>query len=581
MINNNYEFFEKMELSSNIINKYECIKFSEKSSIEMGKIANNDKVKDNYNLKILEDIWTEYGVLEEDIAIVLILYLLEIKGWGFWEMFNSKFTSNSYVDREFKENVLRAMKYKKNFELSLEEVQKYCLKIYSYEHGNLSLYFIFSNVINEKLFQSLVKFFLSSPMKEMNYLLIYTLKSRKKLKGFIKTYQAKSYEQMLFMVLSCFEISQTDSEFAYMITKRSLLKKIDSEWDRLELINNYLPLLFTLLLNNEDEILVEEIEYISNNFKEWQLNSIVYPIYRDNIKVNKSCASSLCYVFNKVSADCIKNLEYPISCIYSIVDDEMFLEYMLPILSLTGLDKSKKILTRIQSSMDFVLGRIVREAVELKENFKIALKVLKSLYIEGRVSVIDFNEKNYTKLLRMFHCFEIDGNFVCDIAKELLLDTSNRSIQNELYNYIISSICDNYFYILYEKVLAVEDAKLDKMKSELITRKHIHEAAMSNPDFKPSERHMNMYFEKQAEMNRKIHKKAEEYSVFANLFSKQIILYGHKVQYKHFSKEGNPITEISEMHEMSQSMPMPVRYINDPVFRQYEINSILKERSND
>lgn len=578
---NNHEFFEKMELPNDKINKYKCITFSEENSIKIEKITNNYKVKEKFNLKILENIWTEYGILEEDISIVLILYLLEIHGWEFWEIFNREFTSDSYYDREFKENVLRAMKYKKNFKLSLEETKKYCLKIYNYEHGNLNLYFIFSNVISEEFLQYLTNDFLLNPIKEMNYLLIYALKSRKLLKEFIETYQAKTYEEMLFIVLSCSEITQTDNEFAYTITKRILLTKIDREWDRLELINHYLPLLFALLMRNEDKSLAEEIESISNNFKEWQLNSIVYPIYRDRVNINNSVASSLYYVLNKASADCIKNLEYPISAIYSTIDDENFFKYMLPILSLTGIDKSQEILTRIKSSLDFSLEIIVKESFEVKKNYQIAIKVLKSLYLEGKVSVVDFNEDNYIKLLRMFHYFELDGNFICDIAVNLLLNASSKDIQNELFDYIISSVYDNYFYILFEKELNMTDTKLDKLKSELITRKAIRDKAISNPDFKPSEKNMNMYLEKQAEMNRKIYKKAEEYSIFANLFSKKIILYGHKVQYNHFSEDGDLITDISEMHEMSQSMPIPIRYINDPMFRHYELSLILKERLND
>lgn len=570
-----------MGLSSDVFKKYEYTKFSGEDSIVMDQISNSIKDKEVFNTHTLEDIHKSYGLLEEDILITLILYLLEITDSSILELFNNEFSSNKYFEVELKRNVIHSLKRIKNYELNFEETKKLCLEIYNLESDNISLYIVLSKMVNDELLELIIQDFQIKPKKEMNYLLVFALKSRKILNNFIKEFNSENYEQILLVILSCLEISKTDSEFAFIITKQKLICKMDIQWDSVYLINNYLLLLFTLLLNNENEILEEEIEYIVNNFKRWRLDSIVFLLYRNREKINKSCSASLYSLFEKTSNNDINNLKHSVSCIYSALSDGVFSEFMLPVLSIVGLDNGKEILTRIQKKLDFFLDIIIKETIDMRANFKISLKVLKSLYLGNKLLVIAIDENSYIKLLRMFHYYELDGVFVCNIAIDLLLGTAKPKIQKELYNYIISSIYDNYFYILYDKVINMTDSKLDELKVELKNRKCIREISMSNPDFKPSEKNMNIYFEKQAEMNRKLHERAEKLSIFANLFSKQTILYGNKVQYKHFSEEGEPITEISEMHELSYSMPIPVRYNNDPLFYQYELNSILEVESND
>ncbi|EAD2717694.1 hypothetical protein D2143_16150, partial [Listeria monocytogenes] len=60
------------------------------------------------------------------------------------------------------------------------------------------------------------------------------------------------------------------------------------------------------------------------------------------------------------------------------------------------------------------------------------------------------------------------------------------------------------------------------------------------------------------------------------LFSRQTVLYGNKVQNKHMDNDGNLHMQVSEMKEMSHSMPIPVRFINDPLFYKSETAMILE-----
>ena len=83
------------------------------------------------------------------------------------------------------------------------------------------------------------------------------------------------------------------------------------------------------------------------------------------------------------------------------------------------------------------------------------------------------------------------------------------------------------------------------------------------------------------ERTRKINEDAEKLSVLDELFSKQTILYGNKVQYKHIDDDGNLHMQVSEMKKMSHSMPIPVRFLNDPLFHKTETAIILEDKLHD
>ncbi|EAF0482082.1 hypothetical protein CD433_15560, partial [Listeria monocytogenes] len=101
------------------------------------------------------------------------------------------------------------------------------------------------------------------------------------------------------------------------------------------------------------------------------------------------------------------------------------------------------------------------------------------------------------------------------------MNASDERIKKELYNYILSSIYDNYFYLLQEKIeyLVTAEPELKELNLELGERSRLHEKSRMNLDFKPSEKNMNIYYEKQAERNRKINEEVEKNLTFYQLFS--------------------------------------------------------------
>lgn len=105
--------------------------------------------------------------------------------------------------------------------------------------------------------------------------------------------------------------------------------------------------------------------------------------------------------------------------------------------------------------------------------------------------------------------------------------------------------------------------------------------ALNNPDFRPSVKRMEQYYEKRADQNRKIQEEAKERSVFRNLFQSQTILYGHKVRSYYQEDTGDLHEQENIMNKMEYSIPLPTRFIFDPLFHQKELYSISKGFLND
>ncbi len=107
---------------------------------------------------------------------------------------------------------------------------------------------------------------------------------------------------------------------------------------------------------------------------------------------------------------------------------------------------------------------LLQIALEMNQYFNVAIKVIKHLYKKKKMSLGDLKEDYYLRLLRIFHCYEIDADFICDISIDLFLNTRNENIQKELYDYILTSIYDNYFYLLEKKVesFVIDEPKLKK-----------------------------------------------------------------------------------------------------------------------
>lgn len=583
MISDRKSFFEAMNLSGESASKYENIDFSEEDKAKLEEFQNNYKLDENFNFTILKSIYDSEFFLSENIMVTFIFYLVEKAEYSFLELFQKKISDDSYINNKFKRQILLSMKQAGTFQLTLEDILEYCHIIFE-EVNDIAFYQNMSHVVEDDLFKALIDEFDIRPKREMNYLIIFILQNRDKLQKFVEQFQADDFEGTLFLIHACFEISKTNKEFSYRIVRDKLITKVDKQCNESDLfISNYLNLLFMLLLDNDDESIAEETSKVSEELGTTKIKEIVYLVYGEKKSITKKCAECLYSIITQASNKQIESLKYPIGHIYSLVEDSIFMKFCLPILSVIGIEESNPFFSRIENNSRMVLSNLLPIILELDEHFELAFRVVKILYKKKKITSNDFEENYFLRLLKIYHCYEIDADFICNIAIDLLLSSSKESVKQELFEYILSSIYDNYFYLLYEKVgyRINDEPKLKELNLELIKRQKLYEKSRVNPDFKPSEKNMNIYYEKEYERNRKINEEAKKLSVFNQLINRQTILYGNKVQYKQIDKDGNLHTHVSEMMKISHSMPIPVRYMNDPLFHKIEIASILEGKSHD
>lgn len=574
-----------MNLTNEQISKYKNFKFTEDEVTQLEELNKVYKIERHFNFSDIKKICNSEISLGDNIMLSLIIYLIEKGDYSFLDLFNEKISEESFVDNEFKRQIFLSMEQVESLNLTLEDVLEYCHTIFK-KTNDITFYRTLSQYVSDELLENIKIELVTNPNREVNYLVIFGLEKRDALYKFIEDYQVKGFEETLFLIQSCFEISKTDKKFAYRIAREKLITKVnldvvDNEKDFL--IGNYSNLLFMLLLDNNDEAIVEEINKITEQLGESNIERIIYLVYQDKIAISKECAECLYSLIIQLSDEKIEHLKYPISHIYSLLEDSIFVKFFIPILSIIGIEERNLMFSRIENNSDIILNNLLQIILEMNEHFDVALKVIKLLYKKKKVSPENFEEYYFLRLLRICHCYELDADFICNISIDLFLNTLDKSIERELYDYILSSIYDNYFYLLQEKVeyLITTEPKLKELNLELLERFKLHEKSRVNLDFKPSEKNMNIYYEKEAERNRKINEDAEKLSVLYQLFPRQTILYGNKVQYKHMDDDGNLHMQVSEMKKMSHSMPIPVRFLNDPLFHKTETAIILEDKLHD
>lgn len=576
-------FFKIMNLPNETNNKYKNIEFSEDEAVKLGELLKTYKLEEHFNFATLKRICDSEIFLNDNIMMTLILCLIEKTDYSFFKLFNEKISEESFTNNEFKKQIFLSMEKMEALQLTLEDILAYCQTIFE-EVNDITFYQKLSQFVNDELFEDIRNEFDLKPKREMNYLVIFSLQNRNKLYKFVEQFQVDDFEDTLFLIQACFEISKTDKKFPYRIIRDKLIYKVDRYCNERDLLlGNYLNLLFMLFIENDDEVIAEEINKISVGLGELNIESVIYLVYREKRIIGNKCAKCLYSLIIQLSDEKIEHLKYPISHIYSLLEDSIFVKFFIPILSIIGVEERNLMFSRIENNPENILNNLLQTTLGMNEHFDVALKVIKLLYKKKKISSENFEEQYFLRLLRICHCYELDADFICNISIDLFLNASNESNKKELYDYIFTSIYDNYFYLLQEKVehLVTTEPELNELNLELIERCKLHEKSRINPDFKPSEKNMNIYYEKEAERNRRINRDAEKLSVFYQLVSKQTILYGNKVQYKHMDDDGNLHMQVSEMKEMSHSMPIPVRFLNDPLFHKTETAIILEGKLRD
>ncbi|MFI3938195.1 hypothetical protein VBG40_03930 [Vagococcus fluvialis] len=568
-----------MNISKEKIKEYDSFVLLKEDFEKLEEISKSYGIKNKFDRSTFERVWSDMCFsISKEVSTLLCIYLSIVTEESLLDLFDWKISENIFTELQIKKSILISVKKQKKIQLNAEEIKAICIKIYE-QYNDIDLFESFSELVSDKMLAELVSEYLPNPPKELNYLFIFSLKKRNLLKKTMKGLTSETKENYIFLVKSCLKID--DEDFVYLIYNLKLKKCLDTEWDSQELTNDYLSLLLLLSNKKNDGSLYNEIKYIVNNFTFWDLQQSTYRVYRDESKISEICAESLVEMICNSSGEDFKKVSYQMNILFSKSED-ILINYMLPIVSKGGIERSKEILSVVEKNMDLYFNKIYKEMLELGEFFEISMQVIKINYLSKKITLLDFKENDYLLILKIYHCFDItDGDFICSLAFDMLQSTYDPKIILDLEKYLLTSIYDNFYYILEEKILVEGDNENQKLLNTLWDRKNIREKAIDTPDFKPSERNMNVYYEKEYEMYRKTREEAEKLSVFNNLFTRHSILYGNKIQYNIINEDGQLNREISEMSKISHSMKKPIRFINDPLFYSGEKQSILEGKIND
>lgn len=202
---------------------------------------------------------------------------------------------------------------------------------------------------------------------------------------------------------------------------------------------------------------------------------------------------------------------------------------------------------------------------------------IKSLQVD--ISWVDnFKEEDsiflVKKVIGWVHIYEeLILNFIIDILKcikkiEIVLQILDLAFQHVVINYEPQHVA--FFFDL--KNYTEEETK-DKIRELKIQHEAIYKDIKQANNLKelacPLE-HSRLIQYKRHHENEKINKSADAQSVFANIFTKRIMLYGET--HIHIANMGNNETTLQEdvLSSFSYNMTLPLQYFTDPILSEYQ-----------
>ncbi|WP_179988440.1 MULTISPECIES: hypothetical protein [unclassified Acinetobacter] len=209
---------------------------------------------------------------------------------------------------------------------------------------------------------------------------------------------------------------------------------------------------------------------------------------------------------------------------------------------------------------------------------------IKSLHVD--ISWVDnFKEEDsiflVKKIIGWFHIYEdLILNFIVDILNyikktEIVFQILDLAFQHVVINYEPQHVA--FFFDL-------KNYTEEETKNKIIRLKIQHEAIYKDikqaNDLKelacPLE-HSRLIQYKRHHQNEKINKSADAQSVFADLFTKRIMLYGET--HIHIANTGNNEIALQEdaLSSFSYNMTLPLQYFTDPILLEYQRRIFMNE----
>ena len=185
------------------------------------------------------------------------------------------------------------------------------------------------------------------------------------------------------------------------------------------------------------------------------------------------------------------------------------------------------------------------------------------------------------KIIGWFHIYEdLILNFIVDILNyikktEIVFQILDLAFQHVVINYEPQHVA--FFFDL-------KNYTEEETKNKIIGLKIQHEAIYKDikqaNDLKelacPLE-HSRLIQYKRHHQNEKINKSADAQSVFADLFTKRIMLYGET--HIHIANTGNNEIALQEdaLSSFSYNMTLPLQYFTDPILLEYQRRIFMNE----
>lgn len=447
--------FQELGLEEEVTEQYSIITLTNEQSALIKQFCLEISFENNIYSQVRKIFQREYE-LEDKVKIVLLQFI-SLKKDLLYLLINDD-SKNDFFYLDIIIYSFEALIYKNDFHITKEEVNQLCELMYSIPFNTSELYKTLVKVLKStpNLSEEIIANYKLKPNKHLIPLVVCLLQTDQDIKKFITSLSNNSYTNKLFIVRACKELKKTERTFVINLIKNKLSKISAPEYDKYELLNPYLALLFSLYIDSEEKMIYDEIKRVIKKFTDWDSEGLLTVIYASSPKVSATFASLLFMIVNKLPNNKQSHIDHYIDSLFSQLSPSELNKYYLSLFSLLHDEAGNKILNKLQEDIDVYFEGLLKSVLEADEDSQASLNLLMKLLNNNSIDMKMIDEQYYLYLLRCFHCFMYEADFVCSVAIEFYLNSITKEMQDKIYEYVVESISENYFMVL-KKIITEKD----------------------------------------------------------------------------------------------------------------------------
>lgn len=364
-MDNNLKLFEELGIQKDIVDQYSEVSLTNEQSVLVKDLVLKMSFDNNIYPQIREIFQREYE-LEEQGKIVFLQFI-SFKKDLLYLLFNSEL-QNDFIDLDIIIYALEALINKGNFQITKQEVYQICERVYAFPIDTSEIYSVLVKMIKNtpNLTEEILTNYKLAPNKQIVPLVIYLLQSEEEIKEFISELNDEYYINKLFIVRACEKLRKNERAFVIDLINNKLSKLSSPEFDKLELLNPYILLLFDLFIDDENIVIMHEIKRIINEFEDWDPVGLLMIIYRRNPKMLPALASLLFMVVNKLPSN-EHGLDHLLDSLFSQLPASELSKYYLSILSVMKDETGKQIFNKLQENIEVYFDGLLNSILEADE----------------------------------------------------------------------------------------------------------------------------------------------------------------------------------------------------------------------